>query len=201
MTGYWPWWAGAIGLALVTIGYSLVADRSFGVSGAWDRVLHWREERELQHRRARDDEQQRALVDALTARSSGPPAPGPRHGSAESRPAATRPPRPASLVSQAALLVSILVGGFVAAVSSGRFEVRLDMGAGFSELVTANPLTMVGVLFLGGILVGFGTRLAGGCSSGHGLHGCGRLYPASLVATAVFFGTAVVVSFLLWKVV
>jgi uncharacterized membrane protein YedE/YeeE len=60
---------------------------------------------------------------------------------------------------------------------------------------------MVCVLFAGGVLVGFGTRLAGGCSSGHGLSGCGRLRPVSLLATAVFFGTAAVVSFLLWKVI
>jgi len=194
MTDYWPWWAGAIGLALVTIAYSLAADRSFGVSGAWDRVLHWRTERDLERRRARDEVERRALVDALAG--SGRGAPALRHGRA-----AEPPPRPASLVSQAALLVSILVGGFVAAVVSGRFEVRPDMGPGFAEIVTADPLTMVVVLFVGGVLVGFGTRLAGGCSSGHGLHGCGRLYPVSLVATAVFFGTAVAVSFLLWKVV
>ncbi|GAA2540688.1 YeeE/YedE family protein [Pseudonocardia hydrocarbonoxydans] len=194
MTDYWPWWAGAIGLALVTIAYSLAADRSFGVSGAWDRVLHWRTERDLERRRARDEVERRALVDALAGAGSGPPA-GPH------APVPEPPPRPASLVSQAALLVSILVGGFVAATVSGRFDLRLDMGAGFADIVTADPLTMVVVLFVGGVLVGFGTRLAGGCSSGHGLHGCGRLYPVSLVATAVFFGTAVVVSFLLWKVV
>ncbi len=58
-------------------------------------------------------------------------------------------------------------------------------------------LVMIAVLFVGGVLVGFGTRLAGGCSSGHGLSGCGRLYPTSLLATAVFFGTAVLVSFVL----
>jgi uncharacterized membrane protein YedE/YeeE len=199
MSTYWPWWAGAIGLALVTIGYSVATDRSFGVSGAWDRVLHWRGERELQRRRSLDEAQQRSLVDAIAALS--PADPGPRHGRTESPPPVQRPPRPASLVSQAALLAAILVGGFVAAVTSGRFQVRLDMGSGFSELVTDNPLVMVVVLFLGGLLVGFGTRLAGGCSSGHGLHGCGRLYPASLLATAVFFGTAVVMSFLLWKVI
>ncbi|MCX6463447.1 MAG: YeeE/YedE thiosulfate transporter family protein [Pseudonocardiales bacterium] len=199
MSSYWPWWAGAIGLALVTIAYSVVTDRSFGVSGAWDRVLHWRTESELQRRRAEDEVQQRALVDALAASGHGPAGPaGPRHGRPEALP--PRPLRPASLVSQAALLVSILVGGVVAAVSSGRFEVRLDMGAGFAEIVTANPVAMVVVLFVGGVLVGFGTRLAGGCSSGHGLHGCGRLQPVSLLATAVFFGTAVAVSFLLWKV-
>ena len=57
------------------------------------------------------------------------------------------------------------------------------------------------ILFVGGWLVGFGTRLAGGCSSGHGLSGCSRFQPASIVATATFFGTAVVVSTLLWKVI
>lgn len=198
MTGYWPWWAGAIGLALVTIAYSLAADRSFGVSGAWDRVLHWRTERDLERRRAHDEVERRALVDALAGAGAGA---GPRPATGRHGRAAGPPPCPASLVSQAALLVSILVGGFVAAVVSGRFELRSDMGAGFAEIVTADPLTMVVVLFAGGVLVGFGTRLAGGCSSGHGLHGCGRLYPVSLVATAVFFGTAVAVSFLLWKVV
>jgi uncharacterized membrane protein YedE/YeeE len=52
-------------------------------------------------------------------------------------------------------------------------------------------------LFFGGALVGFGTRMSGGCTSGHGLSGCGRLQPASLAATAVFFGVAIGVSFLL----
>jgi uncharacterized membrane protein YedE/YeeE len=75
------------------------------------------------------------------------------------------------------------------------------MGDGFRELVTDNPAQMIGVLFVEGVLVGFGTRLAGGCSTGHGLNGCGRLYPDSILATAVFFGAAVLVSFVVWKVI
>ena len=55
------------------------------------------------------------------------------------------------------------------------------------------------VLFGGGVLVGLGTRLSGGCTSGHGLSGCGRLQPASLAATGFFFGVAIAVSFLLEK--
>ena len=219
MSNYWPWWAGAIGLALVTINYTLTTDRSLGVSAAWDRVLHWRAERRLEQLDAQftDD---RALVDALAAAtaehfgaSPGAPTPpdaergntqiygqdvGPTAGD-ESAPAASL--RPAPLVTQAALLLSIFLGGWVAAVTAGRFELRFDMGNGFRELVTDNPTTMISVLFVGGILVGFGTRLAGGCSSGHGLSGCGRLRPVSILATAVFFGTAVLVSFLLWKVI
>lgn len=216
MNSYWPWWAGALGLALVTINYTLITDRSLGVSAAWDRVFHWRAERRLE----RLDEQflnDRALVGALaqaTADEFGAAAAMPpeiTHSHARSRDLDAEPAaderalaaslRPVPLVTQAALLVSIFLGGWIAAFSSGRFQIRFDMGEGFRQLVTSNPITMVCLLFAGGVLVGFGTRLAGGCSSGHGLSGCGRLRPVSLLATAVFFGTAVVVSFLLWKVI
>ncbi|MEV0690894.1 YeeE/YedE thiosulfate transporter family protein [Streptomyces sp. NPDC050388] len=224
MSTYWPWWAGAVGLALVTITYTLLTDRSLGVSSAWDRVLHWRSERRIE----RMDEEfadDQALADALAAATAEHfgtrPGPGPGSGVTTSPPVAYGKPqpfesdneptpsespsaaslRPVPLVTQAALLVSIFLGGLIAAVTSGRFQLRFDMGPGFKDLVTANSAAMIGLLFLGGVLVGFGTRLAGGCSSGHGLSGCGRLRPVSIVATAVFFGTAVAVSFLLWKVI
>lgn len=218
MSEYWPWWAGAAGLALTTINYAVATDRSFGVSGAWDRVLHWRTERRVERLNARvaDD---RVLVEALAAATAaqfgaaaGVPAgrrnphPGVRPAepdgpaSAEAT-ASTAGMLPAPLLSQAALLLSIFLGGWVAAAVSGRFQLRLDMGDGFRQVVTDKPVAMIGVLFVGGVLVGFGTRLAGGCSSGHGLNGCGRLQPVSIIATAVFFGTAVLVSFLLWKVI
>jgi uncharacterized membrane protein YedE/YeeE len=216
MTAYWPWWAGAVGLALVTVFHTVVTGRSFGVSSAWDRVVHWRRERRLE-RMDEDFADDRALAQALAAATAehfgtGPTSTG-RAPYGESRPlrADAVPPapqapaatggRPAPLFTQAVLLVSVFVGGLIAAITSGRFDLRLDMGPGFRDLVTADPLTMVVLLFTGGVLVGFGTRLAGGCSSGHGLNGCGRLSPVSIVATAVFFGTAVVVSFLLWKVI
>ncbi|MGW1677057.1 YeeE/YedE family protein [Saccharopolyspora sp. NPDC002376] len=218
MSTYWPWWAGAIGLALVTINYTLITDRSFGVSSAWDRVLHWRAERRIERQEAQfaDDRELEEAFAAATAAEFGASAGAPtrpdamrgdvqQHGTdvgpAVDDEGTTTRVRSAPLVTQAALLLSIFIGGWIAAVSTGRFQVRYDMGEGFRQLVTADPYVMIGVLFGGGILVGFGTRLAGGCSSGHGLSGCGRLRPVSLVATAVFFGTAVGVSFLLWKVI
>ncbi len=45
---------------------------------------------------------------------------------------------------------------------------------------------------LAGVLVGAGTRLGNGCTSGHGVCGVSRLARRSLVATAVFFATGVV---------
>jgi uncharacterized protein len=218
MSAYWPWWAGAVGLAALTIGYALVTDRSFGVSGAWDRLVHWRRERDLE----RGEEQfadehvlTAAIIAATHAQFGTVPEPSvpPHSPHTETRPldpvvepspgegsAVTRQ-RPAPLVTQPALLISIFLGGLIAALTSGRFHLRLDMGPGFRNMVTSDPVGMVVLLFVGGVLVGFGTRLAGGCSSGHGLNGCGRLSPVSLVATATFFGTAVAVSFLLWKVI
>ena len=48
------------------------------------------------------------------------------------------------------------------------------------------------VVVVAGLLVGFGSRLGGGCTSGHGICGIGRLSPRSIMATIVFMATAVV---------
>jgi uncharacterized membrane protein YedE/YeeE len=53
----------------------------------------------------------------------------------------------------------------------------------------------VWLLGLGGILVGFGTALGSGCTSGHGVCGLGRLSLRSLVATLVFLLTAIATTF------
>jgi uncharacterized protein len=45
-------------------------------------------------------------------------------------------------------------------------------------------------LIAAGLLVGFGTRMGNGCTSGHGVCGLGRLSSRSLVAVVVFMGTA-----------
>jgi len=51
------------------------------------------------------------------------------------------------------------------------------------------------VVIAGGLLVGFGTRLGGGCTSGHGVCGIARLSPRSLAATAVFMAAGAAVVF------
>lgn len=53
------------------------------------------------------------------------------------------------------------------------------------------------LIVVGGFLVGFGTRLGGGCTSGHGICGIGRLSVNSMIATAIFVGTGIITVFIL----
>ena len=48
------------------------------------------------------------------------------------------------------------------------------------------------IITAAGLLIGFGTRLGGGCTSGHGICGVGRLSLRSIAATIVFMTTAVI---------
>ena len=56
-------------------------------------------------------------------------------------------------------------------------------------------LAIAPILAVAGVLIGYGAKLAGGCTSGNGLSGNAMLSPAALAATGTFFGTAIVVSF------
>ena len=62
------------------------------------------------------------------------------------------------------------------------------------------PFALVPVLLLVGLLIGYGARWAGGCTSGHGISGCAAVSPESLAATATFFGVAVAVTLVLHAV-
>jgi hypothetical protein len=63
---------------------------------------------------------------------------------------------------------------------------------GFPLAAPEMPASYV-VIVAAGLLVGFGTRLGGGCTSGHGICGIARLSPRSIVATAIFMAMAVAV--------
>jgi uncharacterized protein len=64
--------------------------------------------------------------------------------------------------------------------------------AGFSVPLPDMPTSWI-VIVVAGLLVGFGTRLGGGCTSGHGVCGIARLSPRSIVATGIFMGVAILV--------
>jgi uncharacterized protein len=62
---------------------------------------------------------------------------------------------------------------------------------------SGGTLIIIAILLASGVLIGLGTKIAGGCTSGNGLSGNAMLSPASLVATMTFFATGIVVTLLI----
>jgi uncharacterized membrane protein YedE/YeeE len=81
---------------------------------------------------------------------------------------------------------------FIAGLILAPLSARL---AGYPVPYPDMPANWV-VIVAAGLLVGFGTRLGGGCTSGHGVCGIARLSPRSIVATAIFMAAAILVVFL-----
>lgn len=78
--------------------------------------------------------------------------------------------------------------------SAWLFLLGLPLGA-FAVVMISGPVepSFASPVFLvvAGLIVGIGTRLGSGCTSGHGVCGMSRLSPRSLVATATFMATGI----------
>jgi hypothetical protein len=210
MSEYWSWWMGALALGGMTIGFYLATGRPLGVSGSWARLSAIGEERERAKQEAAlkssmkqaPQEADDALMKATIAEFGEEVAAKIMAGETAQKTAdVAAKPAPVSSArapwtAHAVFLIMLLLGGYAAAMLSGGFEPSLVMDADYATYF-GDGWTGFAFLALGGILVGFGTQMAGGCTSGHGLSGCSRLVPASLYATAMFFGTAVAISALI----
>lgn len=74
------------------------------------------------------------------------------------------------------------------------FTVGLPLGAALvaaNRDVEARFPTSLGLIAVAGLIVGIGTRLGAGCTSGHGVCGLSRLSPRSIVATGTFMATGI----------
>ena len=76
-------------------------------------------------------------------------------------------------------------GFFLAGLAVGGFAFSRVQPQAFATPTLRSPLT----LFLAGLAVGFGARLGGGCTSGHGVCGIGRRSPRSIFATLTFMAS------------
>ena len=87
-------------------------------------------------------------------------------------------------------IAGLLLGGWLyeGVISHGSGLVSAPQPTPISEFA---PVSMI----LGGLLVGFGTRLGNGCTSGHGVCGLGRLSFRSLVAVLTFLATGFITVF------
>jgi uncharacterized membrane protein YedE/YeeE len=106
--------------------------------------------------------------------------------------------------------VSGIVGGLLRAGDAERawrllFIAGLVAGAGATGLVVGTPVLRIEapwpVLVIAGLLVGYGTQLGNGCTSGHGVCGIARFSSRSIAATAVFMVAAALTLFIVRHVV
>ena len=86
----------------------------------------------------------------------------------------------------------------MAQTSAWGFLLGLPIGATIIALAgqaEVPQFTSLPALIFAGLLVGFGTRLGSGCTSGHGVCGVSRFSQRSIVATVVFIGAGVLTVF------
>lgn len=90
-------------------------------------------------------------------------------------------------------------GGGTPRSQAAAFVIGLPAGAALVSALVRQPqvdlTSSVPLLLVAGLLVGFGTRLGNGCTSGHGVCGLARLSPRSIAATFAFMAAGLAVVF------
>lgn len=97
-------------------------------------------------------------------------------------------------------LVGLFLGGVLSAVLGGGWHPTWALGM-FDQTVGWGPAGKLLWMFTGGLFIGFGTRLGGGCTSGHGIFGLANLELSSLVTTVSFMAGGIATTQLLYNVV
>lgn len=204
MTLYLPWWIAGAALSFVTLGFYIALHRPLGVSGSWARIILWKNDRAIKQAEAPFQDNPKLFEDALMAATIEEFGEEKvleymqsRHKTTDTQAvkptaqsiSAIRSPWTAHLL----FLVMLIVGGVVGAYLRGELSIQPTLGELHTSLFGSGIGSLM-MLFFGGLMVGFGTQMAGGCTSGHGLSGLSRLAPASIIATITFFGTAIAFS-------
>jgi uncharacterized membrane protein YedE/YeeE len=97
-------------------------------------------------------------------------------------------------------VIGLLLGGFLSAVLAGGWTPIWALGMLDTHLGLGHAGKLAW-MFVGGLFIGFGTRLANGCTSGHGIFGNANFELPSLVATCSFMAAGIATTQLLYRVV
>lgn len=197
---YWPGWVSGIALAILVIAYFWFTGRLVSSSGRVSMVIDRLRHGPQQELDATPEELAAALrqatieafgqraVDEASA-SQREPTVAPRaeqHATSKARPRAD-----VTWVGHLAFLIGIVIGGRLSAPTAA-FGWTLGEGV-LDGVVSESALPYV--LLFAGVLVGFGTRMAGGCPIGHGLCGMARGQAGSWAAGLAFFAAGVALAF------
>ena len=96
-------------------------------------------------------------------------------------------------------IAGLVAGGLVSALAGGGWRPIMDAGM-FDEAIGFGPAGKLAWMFVGGLFIGFGTRLGGGCTSGHGIFGMSNLEVPSLVTTLSFMIGGILTTHLIYRV-
>jgi uncharacterized protein len=97
-------------------------------------------------------------------------------------------------------LAGLVVGGFLSAVLGGGWSPTWALGR-LDAALALGPMGKLAWMFVGGVFIGFGTRMANGCTSGHGIFGLANFELPSLVSTIAFMAAGLVTTQLLYRIV
>lgn len=96
------------------------------------------------------------------------------------------------------LVFGILLGATIAAVTGGEFS-GTWVPTLWENRFGSDVGLRLGIAFVGGVIMAFGARLAGGCTSGHGISGALQLSVSSWIALMCFFAGAVATAHLMYR--
>jgi hypothetical protein len=101
---------------------------------------------------------------------------------------------------QMMLVIGVVIGALISSLLSGDFN--LQWIPSVWNLNFGNNMALrLAVGFAGGILLGFGSRWADGCTSGHGISGTMQLAVSSWISAICFFIGGILMAQLLFKVI
>jgi len=88
------------------------------------------------------------------------------------------------------MVLGVFIGSFLSAILSGDFSLQAIPSL-WSDHFGGGWILRYSAAFTGGVLLGIGSRWAGGCTSGHGISGTLQLTLSSWFAVFVFFSSAI----------
>ena len=99
------------------------------------------------------------------------------------------------------LVIGVVTGSFLSAIISGDFQVGVWVPSLWASAFGDSAVLRVLVALAGGIILGFGARFAGGCTSGHGISGTLQLAVSSWVSAICFFIGGIITAHFIYLVI
>ena len=99
------------------------------------------------------------------------------------------------------LVLGVIIGSFISAIISGDFQLGVWVPSLWASAFGDSAMLRVIFAVLGGIILGFGARFAGGCTSGHGISGTLQLAVSSWVSAIFFFVGGIITAHIIYHLI